>query len=112
MKPGQTNLVIDLPNSKYNIWQFEMIAEIFKSISFPVRLQILDILSNVDRMTVGQLAEYTSLDHSLLSHHLQKMKHSGVLESVREGRYIFYSLKLKKIISIFHCIDKCEIFNQ
>ncbi len=113
MITDQQNIISrELPVSKYSAKQMELISEIFKSISFPIRLQILDILSKVERMTVGQLAVYTSVEHGLLSHHLQKMKNSGVLESVREGRFIYYSLKLKDITSIFHCIDKCKIFNQ
>ncbi len=103
---------VDIEFCKYNSRQLKIITEIFKSIAYPVRLQVLEVLSRSERMTVGELVDYTGLEASLLSHHLSKMKHSGVLEAEREGRYIFYKLKLKQITSIFHCIDACNIFNQ
>ncbi len=98
--------------SKYDAVQLQKITDIFKSIAFPVRLSILEVLNQVEYMSVSELVEYTKIEASLLSHHLSKMKHSGVLESVREGRYIYYKLKLKNITSIFHCIDQCEIFHH
>ncbi|HHS95175.1 MAG TPA: transcriptional regulator [Phaeodactylibacter sp.] len=111
-KTASSVLDQEKPTAKYTAEQLQIVSDIFKSIAFPVRLNILDILSREEQMTVGQLISYTNLEGSLLSHHLSKMKQSGVLESFRQGRFIYYKLKLKKITSIFDCIDQCNIFNQ
>ena len=101
-----------LTQSRYNPEEIRIIANIFKSIAFPARLQILDILDVHGCLSVAEIIKITQIEATLLSHHLSKMKNSGVLVSHREGRNIFYQLKLKKITSIFHCIDECGIFNK
>jgi len=34
---------------------------------------------------------------------------SGILGSVREGKNIFYYLKLKEVITVITCMNKCQL---
>lgn len=85
------------------------IAQILKCIAHPVRLSVVEILDQEERLTVGELREKTGLEQSLLSHHLIKMKDKGVLVSERKGKHIIYSLKDRHIVRIFDCMEKCKL---
>ncbi|WP_020532162.1 ArsR/SmtB family transcription factor [Flexithrix dorotheae] len=85
------------------------VAEILKTIAHPVRLSILELLENKEKLTVSELMKGTGIEQSLLSHHLIKMKDKGVLKSEREGKNIFYTLADKHIVNIFDCMEGCSI---
>ena len=85
------------------------IADILKVISHPVRLEVLEMLQQVDSMSVAEMRGYIFIEQSLLSHHLIKMKDKGVLTSYRKGKNIFYELAIPQITSIFDCMRHCNI---
>ncbi len=85
------------------------IADVLKVISHPVRLEVLEMLQQVDSMSVAEIRGRISVEQSLLSHHLIKMKDKGVLTSFRKGKNIFYVLAIPEITSIFDCMRHCSI---
>lgn len=86
----------------------ERIAEILKTISHPVRLEVLEFLEGDKSFSVAELMEKTGVEQSLLSHHLTKMKDKGILKSKRDGKKILYSLTDNNITKIFTCLDSCS----
>ncbi len=76
----------------YNPKTLNRVAEVFKTIAYPIRLEVLDLLEDGNARPVAEILEHVKIEASLLSHHLSKMKASGVLESYREGRHIYYHL--------------------
>jgi ArsR family transcriptional regulator len=38
------------------------------------------------------------------------MKLKGILDSEREGKNIYYSLKLKEVTEVINCMSKCQAF--
>ncbi len=84
-------------------------SEILKAISYPYRLEILKLLEDLEYHPVYEIQAFTNIESTLLSHHLNKMKDKGVLESYRDGRFIYYKLANKEIIKVLQCIDNCEI---
>jgi len=89
--------------------KFAKASEMLKAISYPYRLEILKLLEDMEYHPVYEIQAYTGLESTLLSHHLNKMKDKGILESYRDGRFINYKLAKKEIINVLHCIDNCEI---
>ena len=87
----------------------EKVAFILKTIGHPVRLGIIDLLVHHDRLSVNDLCEKLDLEQSLISHHLSNMKSKGILASQREGKNIYYSLKLQEVRTVIECMSKCEI---
>lgn len=68
-------------------------TEVFRQASDPTRLQILTILSERDR-NVGQLcSDLGGQSQPAVSHHLAKMRHSGLIEARRAGKFSFYTLR-------------------
>ncbi|MGF1533400.1 MAG: ArsR/SmtB family transcription factor [Bernardetiaceae bacterium] len=83
-------------------------ADILKCIAHPVRLSIVELLEEHERLNVTELREHVSIEQSLLSHHLIKMKDRGILVAERQGKNIYYTLKDRNIVRIFDCMEKCD----
>jgi len=87
------------------------VAEILKTIGHPIRLQVLGLLELNEPMNVSEIQENieVTVEQSLLSHHLIKMKDKGLLRSEKEGMRVYYRLADRQILNIFDCMEKCDI---
>ena len=88
--------------------KLEAVAFILKTIAHPSRIAIIDMLKNGEELPVGEISSKLGMEQSLTSHHLSNMKLKGILGSRREGRSIFYFLKLKEVTSVIKCMESCE----
>ena len=43
-------------------------------------------------LTVGELLEHFSITGASLSHHLSILRHAGLIDDEKKGKYIFYTL--------------------
>ena len=43
-------------------------------------------------MTAGEIADHFRITKPSISHHLDLLKQAGLVDSVKEGQYIYYSL--------------------
>lgn len=86
----------------------EKSAFILKAIAHPIRLAIIFLLSNNEKLAVTEICKKINCEQSLASHHLNNMKLKGILESKKKGLNIFYSLKEKEIMNMLKCIEKCN----
>jgi len=73
--------------------------KIVKALCNPVRLKIIQCLSESDK-TVTQLIGNCSLSQSAVSQHLMKLKSAGLVKNKPEGREIIYSLSNKNLSKI------------
>jgi DNA-binding transcriptional ArsR family regulator len=69
------------------------ISELFKALSDPTRRQILLQLKQKPK-TPSDLLEKIDITQPTLSHHLDILKRSGLIEGEREGQFIRYSLNM------------------
>ncbi len=89
--------------------ELEKAAFVLKTIAHPTRLAIIDYLGKIGRKSVSEISADLKLEQSLTSHHLSTMKLKGVLGSVREGKNMYYFLKLHEVTQILSCIDNCKL---
>ena len=68
-----------------------IIAERFKALSEPARLQILSRLRDGE-MTVSDLVDATGLGQANVSKHLQSLYSAGFVGRRKEGLYVYYFL--------------------
>lgn len=96
--------------TKRNLSQekLEKAAYILKTVAHPLRLSIIDLLAEKERMSVNEICEALSCEQSLLSHHLSNMRIKGLLKSERQGVQIFYSLKERDLIKLLDCMENCN----
>lgn len=64
---------------------------LFKALNDTTRREILELLKKKD-LTAGEIADRFSISKPSISHHLDLLKQAGLVESVKEGQYIYYSL--------------------
>jgi len=70
---------------------YETKARLIAVLANPKRLHILDSLSDRER-TVSELAEELGLAQATTSQHLAVMRKAGVVETRKEGNFVFYRL--------------------
>ena len=70
---------------------FRMQCDICKSLAHPIRLQIVDRL-NRGEASAAELLEVLGISKGNLSKHMSMLVQSGIVESLRLGRRIFYRL--------------------
>ncbi len=68
-------------------------SEILKAIASPVRLCILNRLSESEEMRVSDMQECIEASQSAISQHVRKLKDLGIVSLRKEGTSSFYSLK-------------------
>ena len=91
--------------------KLEKVANILKTISHPVRLDILEILEHEEPLAVNIIRERIAIEveQSMLSHHLAKMKDNGILTSNKIGKHIYYRIAERDVLGIFDCLENCSI---
>ena len=90
--------------------QLEKAAYVLKCVAHPVRISIIDLLEQQERLTVSQLQEVLKIEQSLLSHHLTNMRDKGIVDTRREGKNVYYFLTDTSISNIIDCIQGCKTF--
>ncbi len=69
----------------------ERLSATMRAIGSPNRLRMLWALLDGER-SVEQLVDSIGLEQSATSHHLRKLRESGLVSTRRDGRSVFYSL--------------------
>jgi len=64
---------------------------IFKALNDATRREILDLLKEKD-LTAGEIADKFNISKPSISHHLDLLRQAGLVVSVKEGQFMFYSL--------------------
>ena len=70
---------------------YEQVARVGKAVSSPKRLELLELLAQGEK-SVDQLAGELSSDIKLTSAHLKALKSARLIQSRREGKYVYYRL--------------------
>jgi DNA-binding transcriptional ArsR family regulator len=72
---------------------YEIKANLFKALSHPARIRVLEILSTNGRPTgVGEILADTGIEPTLLSQHLAVLRRHGVVRGERVGNAVYYEL--------------------
>lgn len=64
---------------------------LFKALNDTTRRQILELLKKGD-MTAGEIANRFMISKPSISHHLDLLRQAGLVQSIKEGQYVYYSL--------------------
>ena len=72
----------------------ETLAQLFKAISSPVRVQMLDILSrHAGEVCVCDIENQFDLSQPTISHHLRVLRKAGLVASEQRGLWAFYFVR-------------------
>lgn len=91
-----------------NIDKLEMAAGKLRAISHPMRIAIIELLSQGKPLSVTEIYKSLDIEQATASHHLNILKSKNVLVSRREGKKIFYDLRSHTLTEIIECINRCN----
>lgn len=74
-----------------------MNLELFKALSCRKRFKIMQLLSIMPELSVGQLVDATNIEQSLLSHNLRVLRKAKLVLFRRDGQNVLYSIKSKSV---------------
>jgi DNA-binding transcriptional ArsR family regulator len=80
-----------------------------KAMAHPTRLYLVEELSRGERC-VHELTELVGADMSTVSKHLALLKSVGIVQDERRGNAVYYSLRMRCVLSFFECIE--EVLGQ
>lgn len=64
----------------------------FKALNDPTRREILELLRKKD-LSAGEIATHFDISAPSISHHLELLKRAGLIDSIKKGQFVIYSLE-------------------
>ncbi len=88
----------------YNILRKAVL--VLRSVNHKLRQSMIKLLEENEEMTVTELYVKLRLEQSVASQHLAILRRAGVVNTRREGKFIYYSLNKDRISEIAGMIDE------
>lgn len=83
---------------------YEKKAQIFKALSNPVRLEIIDFLLSGEKC-VCEIVKNLNYEQPHISKSLLKLKEAGLIKDRKDGLNVYYSLKFCCMSDFFNCFN-------
>jgi DNA-binding transcriptional ArsR family regulator len=89
------------------------VIRLFTGLGEPMRLEIVFLLSEHERLNVGEIAAHFDLSRPAVSHHLKVLKDARILKSQKRATEVYYWLDITSLSERLHAIvtllDACPI---
>jgi len=82
---------------------YKQLAKVTKALSNPHRLEILDLLAQ-GSFSVEYISEHANIPVASTSQHLQVLKKSGLVDTTRSGKYIYYQLYSEEVLDSWRAL--------
>ncbi|MGL4668345.1 MAG: ArsR/SmtB family transcription factor [Saezia sp.] len=79
-------------------------AAILKALAHPTRLWIVELLAKKEQC-VCTFVDGANVDFSTISKHLSVLKQAGIVTDRKEGKQVYYTLKIPCILNFMECVD-------
>jgi ArsR family transcriptional regulator len=81
-------------------------AELFKALSDPARVRIVNVLSATDEpVCVCELIEPLGLAQATVPHHLKKLTDAGLLDREERGKWAYFSINSEAMARLASLAD-------
>lgn len=70
---------------------------ILRALNHKLRQQILKLLDERRKVTVTEIYVELRLEQSVTSQHLAILRRAGLVNALREGKFIFYAINYKRV---------------
>ncbi len=71
-------------------------AKVFKALSEPIRLSILDLLNKKDCACICEVTGHIKRDQSVAFRHIKILEEAGLITTRKDGRYLWCCIKDKE----------------
>ncbi len=79
---------------------YEVKAGLFRGLSHPYRIRLLELLADGEEHTVTELLENIELEPSHASQHLAVLRRHRLVDSERRGSHVYYRLVSPKVAEL------------
>ncbi|HMQ06869.1 MAG TPA: metalloregulator ArsR/SmtB family transcription factor [Saprospiraceae bacterium] len=77
-----------------------------RAVNHKLRQRIIDLLEENDTMTVTDIYIKLRLEQSVASQHLAILRRAGVVDTDRQGKFIYYSLDKDRLAQIGKLVEE------
>jgi ArsR family transcriptional regulator len=83
-------------------------VEALKALAHLTRLQVFFFLVRAGReVPAGEIQEAVEVPGPTLSHHLDLLRRAGLIQSRREERYVYYSVRREMVSELVRLLTAC-----
>lgn len=110
---NQSKVEADLTNQTQDVsLDYSLLRKavlVLRSVNHNLRQDIIKLLEENSKMTVTEIYIKLRLEQSVASQHLAILRRAGIVNTIREGKFIYYSLNQDRIKEISQIIDDLVI---
>ena len=81
-------------------------ASVLRAINHKLRQRMIDLLEENKKMTVTDIYVKLRLEQSVASQHLAILRRAGVVQTERNGKFIYYSLDKSRLGHISKIVEE------
>lgn len=78
---------------------------ILRALNHKLRQQILKLLDEKRKVTVTEIYIELRLEQSVTSQHLAILRRAGLVNAIREGKFIYYTINYKRIKEVNNFVE-------
>lgn len=67
-------------------------SSVLRALAHPLRLKILQFIDANDGINVNKIYNTLQIEQSITSQHLRIMRNAGVLQTSKQGKFVFYNI--------------------
>jgi DNA-binding transcriptional ArsR family regulator len=83
-------------------------VEAFAALAHQTRLELFFLLvRRGGEISAGELQEALEIPGPTLSHHLNALRRAGLIESRKEERYVYYSVRREMVTELVRLLTAC-----
>ena len=82
---------------------------VLRAINHKLRQRIVDLLEENEKMTVTDIYIKLRLEQSVASQHLAILRRASVVDTERQGKFIYYSLDKERLSQISTLVEELAI---
>jgi len=90
---------------KIDLLNVKKAALVLRAVNHKLRQQILKLIDEHGKMTVTELYIKLRLEQSVASQHLAILRKAGFVKTIRDGKFIFYSVNFERIEELNQFVD-------
>lgn len=91
---------------KINFHNLKKAALVLRSLNHKLRQQILALIETEKRITVTEIYVRLRLEQSVASQHLAILRRAGIVNTQRDGKFIYYTINHKRIEEINQFVEQ------
>jgi ArsR family transcriptional regulator, arsenate/arsenite/antimonite-responsive transcriptional repressor len=97
-----------LPLARQELRADETHVEAFRALAHLTRLQVFFFLVRAEReVPAGEIQEAVDVPGPTLSHHLDILRRAGLVQSRKEERYVYYSVRPDTVTDLMRLLTAC-----